>query len=300
MSDAAVTRAPRVAGTIYDLGYQRYGGRRLGRFNAIRTLFTFSLRTAYGLGRGDRSKIIPGAILLIVFLPAIVQVGIASATGRAEFINYAGHLQFTAFLLALFTAAQAPELIVTDRQHGVLSLYLSRPLTGTDYAFAKLVALAAAMLVLTMGPQLLLFFGKVFLPASPWDALKEEWRKLLPIVGGTFVVSVLMASIGLALSSLAGRRAFASANVIALFLLMPAASTLLRSLTSGDVRRYLVLANPVYLMTGFANWLFAIEARRRSVIGRADLPGTTYLNTILAVCFVCILIVWWRYRRSEA
>jgi hypothetical protein len=81
---------------------------------------------------------------------------------------------------------------------------------------------------------------------------------------------------------------------------MPAASTLLRSLTSGDVRRYLVLANPVYLMTGFANWLFAIEARRRSVIGRADLPGTTYLNTILAVCFVCILIVWWRYRRSEA
>ena len=300
MSEAGVTRAPRAAGTIYDLGYQRYAGRRLGQFNAVKTLFTFSLRTAFGLGRGDRSKIIPGAILLITFLPAIVQVGIASATQRPEFINYAGHLQFTAFLLALFAAAQAPELIVTDRQHGVLSLYLSRPLTGTDYAFAKLAALSAGMLVLTLGPQLLLFLGKVFMLASPWTSLKEEWRKLLPIVGGTMVVSVLMASIGLALSSLAGRRAFASANVIALFLFMPAASQLLRSLTTGDVRRYLVLANPVFLMTGFTNWLFAIEARRRSVIGRADLPGTTYLITILTVCLVCTFILWWRYRRSEA
>jgi hypothetical protein len=53
-------------------------------------------------------------------------------------------------------------------------------------------------------------------------------------------------------------------------------------------------------MTGFANWLFDIEARRRSVLGRANLPGPTYLYTILTVCFVCIAILWWRYRRSEA
>src|SRR5262245_55042294 len=200
---ASLTRPQRAAGTIYDLGYQRYAGHRLGRLNAIRTLFTFSLRTAYGLGRGDRSKLIPGGILLVVFLPAIIQVGVASATGRPEFINYAGHLQFTALLLALFAAAQGPEMIVTDRQHGVLSLYLSRPLTGTDYAFAKLAALVGAMLVLTLGPQLLLFLGKVFMVADPWTALKAEWRKLLPIAGGTFVTSVFMASIGLALASLA-------------------------------------------------------------------------------------------------
>jgi ABC-2 type transport system permease protein len=294
------TRAPRAAGTIYDLGYQRYAGDRLGRLNAVRTLFTFSLRTAYGLGRGDRSKLIPGGILLVVFLPAIIQIGVASATGRPEFINYAGHLQFTALLLALFAAAQAPEMIVTDRQHGVLSLYLSRPLTGTDYAFAKLAALAGAMLVLTLGPQLLLFLGKVFMVAAPWTALKAEWRKLLPIVGGTVVTSVFMASIGLALASLASRRAFASAGVIAFFLFLAAASTLIRSLATGQVRRYMVLVNPAFLMTGFANWLFDIESKRRSIIGRADLPGKTYLYTILTACVVCVLILWLRFRRSEA
>ena len=61
----------RAAGAIYDLGYQQYRGTRLGRANAFTSLFTFSLRTAFGLGRGARSKIIPFVVLAIVFFPAI-------------------------------------------------------------------------------------------------------------------------------------------------------------------------------------------------------------------------------------
>jgi ABC-2 type transport system permease protein len=291
---------PRAAGTIYDLGYQQYKGRRLGRFNAIWTLFLFSVRAAFGIGRGPKARQMPVIVGAIVFVPAIVQVGIASATGQAGFINYANHLRFTAFLLTLFAAGQAPELIVTDKQQGVLSLYLSRPLTGPDYIFAKLAAMVAAMLVLTLGPQLLLFVGKVFMAISPWTALKGEWRKLGPIVGGTFVTSCFVASIGLALSSMTRRRAYASASVIAFFLLMPAAADLIRSLSTGNVKRYMVLANPIYLITGFADWLFDIEAKRRTAIGRADLPGQAYLYVILAVCAACITLLWTRYRRSEA
>jgi ABC-2 type transport system permease protein len=290
----------RAAGTIYDLGYQRYRGARLGRANAFRSLLIFSFRTAFGLGRGGRSKVIPVIVLLIVFLPAVIQVGMASATGMSALINYAGHLQLTAFLLALFTAAQAPELVVTDRQHGVLSLYLARPMSGTDYALAKLCALVGAMLVLTLGPQLLLFSGKVFMSATPWPAFKDEYRKLAPIVGGMFVTSCFMAAIGLSLASLASRRAYATAAVIAFFLLMPAASSLIRTAASGDVKRYSVLANPMMLITGFANWLFDVEAKRRTTIGRADLPGATYLYAILVVCALGMSILWLRYRKSEA
>src|SRR5215471_16592024 len=145
------------SGALYDLGYQRYTGARLDRANAVRTLFAFSLRTAFGLGRGARSKVIPSIILGVVFIPAIVSVGAASTTGLSALISYSNHLQFTSFLIALFAAAQAPELIVTDRQYGVLTLYLARPLTGVMYALAKLAALVAAMMVLTLGPQLVLF-----------------------------------------------------------------------------------------------------------------------------------------------
>src|SRR5437764_8278354 len=180
---------PRTAGAIYDLGYQRYTGERLHNANSVRTLFGFSLRTAFGLGRGARSMAIPAIILAIVFIPAIVSVGAASTTGFVTLINYAGHLQFTAFLITLFAAAQAPELIVTDRQYGVLTLYLARPLTGVLYALAKLAALVAAMMVLTFGPQLLLFLGKVFIAASPWTAFKDDWTGLQPLIAGTLAVS---------------------------------------------------------------------------------------------------------------
>src|SRR5436190_8439376 len=210
---------PRAAGTIYDLGYQPYHGVRLNRASAIRNLFVFSFRTAFGLGRGSRSKVIPIIVVSIVTMVALGMVFMAAANGRPSIINYAAHLSFTAFFLALFAAAQAPELIVTDRQHGALSLYLSRPMSGTDYAIAKWFALVAAMLVVTLGPQLVLFGGKVLLSATPAIVLKAEYRKLAPIVGGMFVTSCFMASVGLGIGAVSSRRAYATASVIAFFLL---------------------------------------------------------------------------------
>ena len=114
------------------------------------------------------------------------------------------------------------------------------------------------------------------------------------------VISCFMAVIGLSLASIASRRAYATAAVIAFFLLMPAASSLIRETSTGDLKRYSVLANPMLLITGFSNWLFEIEAKKRSTIGRADLPGATYLYVILAVCLVGLAILWTRYRKSEA
>ena len=48
------------AGTIYDLGYRRYDGPRLGR-RGTRSgrCSSTSLRAVFGLGRGDRAKIVP-------------------------------------------------------------------------------------------------------------------------------------------------------------------------------------------------------------------------------------------------
>ena len=63
----------------------------------------------------------PALVVAAVYLPAFVQVGIASATGMVAFIRYANYLEFTSILVALFAASQSPELVVTDRQQGVLS-----------------------------------------------------------------------------------------------------------------------------------------------------------------------------------
>jgi len=285
--------------TIYDLGYQSYTGPRHGRAHSFWTLVVFSFRACFGLGRGEQARRIPVVIAVLVFAPALVQVGVASATGLQQLIHYANYLDFTAILLALFAAAQGPEIIVTDRQNGALTLYLSRPIRATDYALAKLLALTAAMLVLTLFPQLVLFGGKVLIAKAPFTAFKSEASKLMPIFGGTIVVSFFFASISLGLSSFAVRRAFASAAVIAFFMLMPAFAIIVRLVTVGSFRRWAVLLNPGTVVVGFTTWLFEIEASRRSAVGRADLPPQAYLWVILAVCTIAVAILLNRYRKNE-
>jgi len=286
--------------TIYDLGYQPYAGQRHGRAHAIGTLFAFSLRTAFAIGRGEQARRVPVLVAAMLFAPALIQIGVASATNLTNFIHYANYLEFTAILLALFAASQAPELIVTDKQCGVLSLYLSRPLRASDYAAAKLAALFAALLILTLAPQLMLFGGKILLAKEIWPAFKAEWTKLGPIVLGSVVIALLIASTALAISSFAVKRAYASASVIALFLVGPALSEIIRFVATGDVRRYAVLLNPAHLVGGLSSWLFRLEASRRSVVGRADIPDVMYLIVTLGVSLVAIVVLFSRYRKNES
>src|SRR5262249_52983579 len=51
--------APAGTGVIHDLGYQHYDGPRLGRPAIIRALAWHSLRSAFGIGRGAKAKIVP-------------------------------------------------------------------------------------------------------------------------------------------------------------------------------------------------------------------------------------------------
>ena len=59
-------------GVIHDLGYRRYEGQRLGRPAIIRALYWHSLRSAFGIGRGARAKIVPIFTFILMCLPAIV------------------------------------------------------------------------------------------------------------------------------------------------------------------------------------------------------------------------------------
>ncbi len=305
MSDA------RAAGTIYDLGYQHYDGPRYGRWHAIRTLTSFSFKAAFGRGRGTKAQIIPLIVMLLLFLPVAVQVAIASATGNLAVINYAQYMAGVTFFLALFVAAQAPEVIVTDRQYGVLSLYLSRSLSSIDYIGAKLLAFTGAMIVLTTGPQLLLFFGKVLASPTPWQQFTGDYKVLWPILGGTILSACYMSFIGLSLAAFSARRSYAAASVMAFFVLMPALANIARVIiTVPENKRYTSLANPFTVMQGFANWLFDVQANARPVIGPGartfrrppqfpPLPNEYYLYVLVGTCFVALILLLLRYRRTE-
>ena len=70
------------SGSIYDLGYRGYEGPRLGRAHAIRSLFSHSLRSAYGIGRGARAKIAPLVLGAMAVVPAVAFVGVLAMAAR--------------------------------------------------------------------------------------------------------------------------------------------------------------------------------------------------------------------------
>jgi ABC-2 type transport system permease protein len=290
----------RQAGTIYDIGYQHYHGVRLGRANAVRTLAGYSFSSAFGRGRGEKARIIPLIMILLAYGPALVQITMATALSRPEMIHYDQQLEIVGSFLALFAAGQAPELVVTDRQYRVLPLYLSRSLRATDYALAKLGAFFAALVILTTGPELALWTGKVLLAASPKQGVVDNWHSLAPILCGTLVAALYIASVALALASFTARRAFGTAAVIAFFLLTPVVSGIAGKIATGNAERWVVLSSPFTLIEGFANWLFDIEAHRRSMTGRADLPGQVYLYVMLGTAIVAAIALVLRYRGRDA
>jgi len=82
-----VTAPPPVsrAGNIYDLGYRRYEGARLGRAHAVRSLVFHSFRTTFGIGRSGRAKAAPITFGAIATLPAVIIVGGLTIAARFGF-----------------------------------------------------------------------------------------------------------------------------------------------------------------------------------------------------------------------
>jgi len=291
-------------GSIYDLGYRRYDGPRLGRRHAVEALFVYSLRAVFGLGRNGRAKIAPLVLGGLIALPAVFSVGIGALAGGAaeEFnpITLEGYLPFVQTLLVFFVAAQAPELLVRDQRHRVLTLYFSRALERIDYVFAKYLALLTAVALVFALPQVILLLGLLFATPSLSDGLASVVPVLWPVVGRTIVVSALLAGVGLVASAFTVRRAFAAGAIIAAFLVLSGVVTVLVNRAGLDGPLALVaLADPFALMDAVSALLFGVEPSTPA-IRLSDLPVWAFAGTAVAVSLACPLILLLRYRRIAA
>jgi len=291
-------------GSIYDLGYRRYDGPRLGRRHAVEALFVYSLRAVFGLGRSGRAKIAPLVLGGLIALPAVFSVGVGALAGGAagEFnpITLEGYLPFAQTLLVFFVAAQAPELLVRDQRHRVLTLYFSRALERIDYVAAKYLALLTAVALVLGLPQVILLLGALFATPSLADGLSAVVPVLLPVVGRTVVVSALLAGIGLVASAFTVRRAFAAGAIIAVFLVLSGVVTVLVNRVGLDGPLALVaLADPFALMDAVSALLFGVEPTMPAIL-RSDLPVWAFAAAAVGVSVACPLILLLRYRRIAA
>ncbi len=294
-----MSASPETTGAIYDIGYRGYDGPRLGRRGAIGAIVAAGLRAVFGLGRSGRSKVLPWGAVALALLPAGIAVAVRVLVGELiELYSYENYLWEIGGLFAIFIAAQAPELVVNDMRHRVLPLYFSRPIGRLDYVIAKLAALILALLALTLLPVLLLFLGRVLAAEDALAALGEEIGALPGIVGSGLLHAVVLASIGLAVCAVAGRRAYAAAAVLAIFLVGSVVSGVFED-RGGALQALSPFAHPLAILDGAREWLFGSTVAG-SPVADAGVPLPFYGLATLVLLGICWAVLAIRYRSISA
>ncbi|MEZ5166429.1 MAG: ABC transporter permease subunit [Acidimicrobiales bacterium] len=243
---------------ILDRGYRRFDGDRAGVAGAVRSVAWHTTRSILGLGRKARHKIFPVIIILLSFVRAIVFVGVAAIFPVDIFEGqiipaYWELLRDSILPVLLFAAMVAPEALVRDRRDGMLSLYLSTPLTRGTYLLSKVISVFGIMTVTLVGPALLLLLGFTFEgvgPAGPVDWLVAFLR----VLAAGVAVAVVFTALALACSSITDRRAFASISVVLFLIGLSAVVAVL--IDPADATPTIRLLDPVTLPLEMAPRIF--------------------------------------------
>ena len=290
--------ADATAASIYDLGYQRYEGVRLGRRHAIWALYVHSLRGVFGIGRSLSSKVGPIGLAVIVLIPAVFQLGVAAiAPEEVEVIRPEDYFELIEVVLAVFCAVVAPELVGRDQRTQTLSLYFSRALRRQDYALAKFAALMTGMLAITVIPQVIMFVGNGLAANDFGDYLRDEWADLPSILGSAILLSGLVAGIGLVIASQTPRRAYSTVGILAAFLLTSVVGASVFEAADQDVGRFVLLLSPFHVIQGLTLWFFDVAPDPGSQLAEADLPGAIYAIEAASIALLMLVLLLRRYSR---
>lgn len=198
---------------IFEGGYRRYEGQRLGATHATKAVWVHTLRRILGLGRPARSKVLPVLAILLAYVPMVVFVGLVAFLPEeleGTLPEYGFTYGFITAAILLFVVFVAPEALCPDRRSGVLSLYLATPLTRTSYLVAKAAAVSTALLFVTLGPPLLYLIGLALQGAGP-DGFGGFLSTLGRIVLAGVLLSAFYTGLSVGIASFTDRRAVAGA-----------------------------------------------------------------------------------------
>jgi ABC-2 type transport system permease protein len=294
-------------GVIHDLGYRRYDGPRFGRPRIVAALAWHSFRSAFGLGRGAKAKIVPAITGLAICLPAVVNAYVMSQ-GNPRAVDYDTYIPVLRdFIMIIFVAVQAPELVSRDLRSRVLPLYFSRPIKPTDYPLAKYLGFTAALLVMLEVPLLLLYGGSVA-NVHGGAAVWAQTRALIPGLLVGLMWAVALAAIGLFLASLSGRRGFATGTVAIGFLLTYTLAEILLQVESAAAgsasqpgaslaEKVAGLFSPFTLFDGVRLWLGATDPGDNVV--KPGAFGVVYALVLIALVGLCLYGLAARYRKAR-
>lgn len=284
---------------------------------ARKALWVNGVRTALGLGRSSRAKILPTLLFVAAIGLAVILTLVASVAGPGEQVpGHAGYYQIVSIILLLFAAIIAPELLCPDRRDRVLDLYLVRPLTPVDYAGARWLSFFSIALALVYSGQIVLLVGLTLAANEPLEYLRANWLDIPRFLGAGAVLAIFITTLPLAVSAFATRRAYAAAIVIGIFIISAATAGGLTEChephdggsnsqdcerQAGDAAKWFALIDIGQIPSHVNRMIFADNAQARStepsvVTAVRELHSTVPIGWYILMTAVPGLLLLWRYR----
>jgi ABC-2 type transport system permease protein len=304
VSETQGTGAP--GGTVFDIGYRNYTGPREGIRRTRLAVYKDGLRTALGIGRGARAKILPMGFMIVLSIIGLIMALIAgaidryTAPGMAERLNLPSHADYygiAATILFVFAAVVAPELLCRDKREGVINLYLVRPLTGSDYIRARWLAFLTVILAAALFPQIILFLGLMLSDPVPVDYLTAHWLDIPNFLGAGTAMAVYTTTLALLTASFTTRRAYAAVFLVGLFVISAPFTIGLAQELDAPAGQWVSMFNLANIPLHVSDIIFGEVSELTSVAPARELGATVLLVWYALWVAVPGFVLWSRYRR---
>lgn len=290
---------------IVDRGYRHFDGVRKGRRGAMGAVVRDGFRRVLGLRRKGRRKILPWMLITMALISVAVLSGLHYAANRVgvtdlvaeELPHHREYFDFISTVALLFVAFATPQLLVPDREQGVLAVYLSRPLRTIDYLAAKGMSLGILILAFLLIPQTIfhLLLG-VFSPDGFTTYMIDNLDVLWQVPATSLVYFVGHSSIALIIATLIPRVGFAAGIFLGLMFIGNGLSEFLvefADFAGSEYGALLAFESHPHLVR---DWIFGASTGGYPIT-RAGFEPWIALLTITAVAVVAVGLAWGRYRR---
>jgi ABC-type transport system involved in multi-copper enzyme maturation permease subunit len=238
---------------VYKRSYKPYSGPLTGLRQRWLVITRYSLATAFS----SKISIVAFVLCMVPLLVAAIFVYVANNEAVRLAMNagqaqgweignkfFLWFMEIQAWLSLFLTAWIGPATIALDLSNNALPLFLSRPLSRTEYIAGKLLVLAGVLSCVTWVPLLLLFTIQAQLALPGWFA--ANWYMLPGIFLGSWLWIAVLSLVSLAVSSWVKWRIVATGATVAV-LLVPAG---FGGVITGVLRtNWGFLFNVPYLMT---------------------------------------------------
>lgn len=294
------------SGTVFDIGYRSYTGEREGRRRPRLAVLKDGVRISLGLGRGPRAKILPWLFLAVGCFIALIMALIAGAAerfagpGATERLNLPSHADYYGFasiILFVMASVVGPELLCRDKRDGVISLYLVRPLTGSDYLGARWLAFFLVMLVAAWLPQLILFAGLAMGDAAPMTYLGKHWLDVPRFLLAGAAMATYHTTLALLAASFTTRRAYASVFLVGLFVITTPFTAGVAQEMPEAIGQWVSMFNLTNIPVHVNDLIFGEVSELTEDAPAAKLGATILVSWYMLWTLLPAGILWSRYRK---